>query len=516
MANHPVPLTLAALALSAGLAALVLGTALMLAFRADSFALRPSEWAALGFTLKQAALSAFLSCLAAIPVARALARRRFPGRGLMVALMGAPFLLPVIVAIIGMLAVYGRNGVLNQLLALVHLPPVPIFGLQGVVLTNVFFDLPLATRILLNGWSAIPAERFRLAETLGLPPSALRRHIEYPMLREVLPGAFLLVFLLCMGSFVVSLTFGGGPRATTLELAIYQALRFDYDLGRAAVLAGLQLITCTLTVLATAKLALPAGFGTGRDRPQDARPPGGLRLAGDLTVLALTAIFLLMPLLMVIKGGLPAMADLPLSVWQAAVRSVMMALASALLATLAGLTLALWVANGSHAARWGELAATLPMAASSLVLGTGLFLMIRPIASPETLALPVTVLLNAVAALPFLFRLLLPEARALQDVYGRLSATLGLQGMSRLRFVTLPRLARPLGLGAGIAGALSMGDLGVIALFAGDQNATLPLMVQRLAGAYRMEEAAAASLVLVVFSFLIFYLCDAGGRHAAP
>ncbi len=42
-----------------------------------------------------------------------------------------------------------------------------------------------------------------------------------------------------------------------------------------------------------------------------------------------------------------------------------------------------------------------------------------------------------------------------------------------------------------------MGDLGVIALFAGEQSATLPLVVQRLMGAFRMEAAAGAALVLV-------------------
>ncbi|MDX5350664.1 MAG: thiamine/thiamine pyrophosphate ABC transporter permease ThiP, partial [Paracoccaceae bacterium] len=78
----------------------------------------------------------------------------------------------------------------------------------------------------------------------------------------------------------------------------------------------------------------------------------------------------------------------------------------------------------------------------------------------------------------------------------------------------LPRLARPLGFGAGIAAALSMGDLGVIALFAGERQATLPLVVQQLTGAYRIEAAAAASLVLVALSFALFWACDAGGRRA--
>ena len=127
-----------------------------------------------------------------------------------------------------------------------------------------------------------------------------------------------------------------------------------------------------------------------------------------------------------------------------------------------------------------------------------------------------TVLVNAALALPFLYRMVLPEARALHLGYDRLCTTLNLRGLARLRLITLPRLARPLGLGAGIAAALSMGDLGAIALFAGDHNATLPLMVQRLAGAYRMDQAAAAALLLVTISFALFWLCDQGGRHAAP
>ena len=99
MARRIGPLTLSAGLLSAAIAAFVLGTALVLAAHADGFALRPADWAALSFTLKQAALSALISTLLAIPLARALARRRFPGRVAMVALMGAPFLLPVAMAL---------------------------------------------------------------------------------------------------------------------------------------------------------------------------------------------------------------------------------------------------------------------------------------------------------------------------------------------------------------------------------------------------------------------------------
>ena len=87
--------------------------------------------------------------------------------------------------------------------------------------------------------------------------------------------------------------------------------------------------------------------------------------------------------------------------------------------------------------------------------------------------------------------------------------------MAWLRWLALPRLARPLGFGAGIAAALSMGDLGAIALFAGERQATLPLVVSQLTGAYRMEAAAAAALILIALSFALFWALDAGGRRAA-
>ena len=516
MANRPLALNPVALVLAASVAALVLGTASILALKADHFTLRPAEWSALRFTLLQAALSAVLSTILAIPVARALARRRFPGRSALLVLFGAPFLLPVVVAVIGILSVYGRNGIANQALASFGLPEIPIFGLQGVVLAHVFFNLPLATRMVLNGWLAIPAERFRLARSLGLTPAATFRHLELPMLREVLPGVALLVFLFCLTSFVVALSLGGGPKATTLELAIYQALRFDFDLGRAALLAALQFAICAGSVALATRFALPTNFGTGWDRIPDFALQGRGRVAIDAAAIGLATVFLATPMVFVVLDGIPALPVLGPAVWQAACRSLVMALASALLATTWALVLAQAVAAHGPGFHMIEMAAMLPMAASSLVLGTGIFLMIRGVARPETFALVITVVVNAVMALPIVYRLILPEVRALHRGYDRLATTLGMPFLVRLRCVTLPRLARPLGLGAGIAAALAMGDLGVIAVFAGDGNATLPLMVQRLSGAYRMAEASAASLVLVTCSLLLFWLFDFGGRRAAP
>ena len=60
-----------------------------------------------------------------------------------------------------------------------------------------------------------------------------------------------------------------------------------------------------------------------------------------------------------------------------------------------------------------------------------------------------------------------------------------------------------------------MGDLGVIALFADPDNATLPLQMYRLMAAYRSDDSAAAALLLLLASFGLFWIFDRGGRADA-
>ncbi|QPM91369.1 hypothetical protein PSAL_026220 [Pseudooceanicola algae] len=466
-----------------------------------------ADWAALRFTLTQAALSALVSVLLAIPVARALARRRFAGRRLLVSLTGAPFILPVIVAVMGLLAVFGTQGLVNRLLGPLGLGPYRIYGLHGVVIAHVFFNMPLATRMILQGWQAIPAERFRLAAQLDLPPRMIFRLLEAPMLRQVIPGALAAIFAICLASFAVALILGGGPRATTVELAIYQAFLFDFDLGRAAMLALMQ----TLLVAGAAMVALMVtrmeGSGAGLDRllPRwDA--PGGWRRSYDALCLCLATVFLLAPVLAVAAAGVTGMRDLPATIWPAMGNSVVVALASALTTTLLALALA------AGQSRLIQGIGLLPLALSPLVLGTGYFLIVNPVMIPGRLALPVTVLVNTLMALPFCLRMLAPAYERVESDYGRLSDQLGLRGIARLRWLTLPRLAGPLGFTAGLAGALSMGDLGVITLFGSPGQETLPLLMFRLMGSYRSDAASAAGLILLLLSFGIFWVFDRGGR----
>ena len=482
---------------------LTLGTLLAVALRAEvGRGLAPGDWAAIRFTLAQAAVSALVSVALAIPVARALARRRFRGRGALVVLLGAPFILPVIVAVLGLLAVFGRGGLVNAGLGALGVAPVSIYGAGGVVLAHVFFNLPLAVRLILQGWLSIPAERFRLAAQLNAP---IFRLLELPMLARHVPGALLVIFLICLTSFAVALTLGGGPKATTVELAIWQAVRFDFDLGRAARLACIQFALCAVAAGVAWRMTSDAGFGRGLDRTVARWDQS----RWDWVWLTAVTLFLVMPLAMVVWRGIPGLAALGPEIWQAALRSVLVAGAATVLC-LAG-SLALALRGGGMVAVVGAL----PLAASGLVMGTGLFLIVFPFVNPVSVALPVTVAVNAIMALPFALRLLTPAVADIRADYGRLAEILGLGPVQTLRLVVLPRLRGPLGFAAGLTMALSIGDLGVVALFATPDQETLPLAMYRLMGAYRMDAAAGAALVLLALALGAFWICDRRGRRDA-
>lgn len=493
MAQRAVPIIVALI-----VAGLVIGPVTAVLWRGGGLsALSAADYDALRFTIWQAFWSATISVVLAVPVARALARRAFWGRSVLISIMGAPFILPVIVAILGLLAVFGGNGLVNVILGPLGVPKLDIYGAHGVIVAHVFFNLPLAVRLILQGWQSIPSERFRVAASLGAPVFLL---LEWPMVRRIVPGAFAVIFVICLGSFAVALTLGGGPKATTVELAIYQAFKFDFDLGKAASLAVVQLCLGLGAGFVALTLARGDMLGTGLDRVVqrwDGRP-----ITDALWIIA-AAVFLLAPLGAIFVAGLPGLFDLPASIWPAALRSVSIAVGAVILT----MALALPVATKA-----GEVASLLGLSVSGLVLGTGLFLILQPYVRPSAVALPVTMLVNVLLSLPFVLRILRPNVEAARADFGRLGRSLGLRGWALWRIVYLPRLRRPMGFAAGLTGALAMGDLGVITLFSRPGEGTLPLVMYQLMLSYQMQAAYGAALLLVVLSLGLFWAFDKGGR----
>lgn len=484
----------------------------------------------LRFTLLQAALSTVLSVAPAIPIARALARQpHFPGRLWLIRLMAVPMGLPVLIGALGLLGIWGRQGILNQALIAIGLPqPISIYGLAGILLAHVFFNLPLACRLMLAGFERVPAEYWLMASGLGMRPFSVFRFIEWPVLRNIIPGIASLIFMLCATSFTLVLVLGGGPAATTLEVAIYQSLRFDFDPGRAVMLSLLQIGVTALILAAMA--FLPATDEQGTTTGRAIRRIDGTLLSAriaDSLLLLLAILFIGLPLMSVIVAGLKAdlfkLVAQPIFL-QATLTSLLIAFAAGLLAVVTSLAIVrarhAIAADRARAAGLRGLAAGLGTMSSlvllvpPIVLATGWFLALRPVGDPTRFAPPLIVAINALMALPFVIRVVEPAYTAHRNRNARLSASLGLHGFSRLRLVDWPGLRKPLFTALSFAMALSLGDLGAIALFGSDTLMTLPWLVYSKLGSYRTNDADGLALILGLVCLLLTMAGTIGqGRH---
>jgi thiamine transport system permease protein len=464
------------------------------------------------FTLVQAGLSTLLSVALAIPVALALARVDFVGRSLLLRLFALPLALPAIVVIFGIVAVYGRTGWLSQLVG--H--PLNIYGLTGILLAHVFFNLPLAVRLIVQQLDGISPESFRLAAQLDFTETVLFRLIEWPQIRGSLAGTASLIFLLCAASFAVVLTLGGGPQATTLEVGIYQALRFDYDPARATVLSLAQLVLCGLFVLlagqyANAVQSWPAVRRAARR--YENRSAGASLLLG--LIIALAAVFVGIPILAVVISGMLAQFVWPALI-DATLTSLFIAVPAAALSILLAWPIAVAAARTTSSS-WRSLlnlSALLTLIMPPAVLATGWFIAASHMGLALSAAPFLVIAMNALMALPFALGTLSPSVQQSMAQHDRLCASLGISGARRLLLIDLPVLRRPLGLAAAMAFVLSLGDLTAITLFGSQSLMTLPALIYAQLGIYRIDAAAGSALVLALLSMAVISLLDKWGAQS--
>jgi thiamine transport system permease protein len=473
----------------------------------------------IGFTFLQATLSALLSLAAAIPAARALARQSaFPGRALILHFCALPMVMPAVAAIFGVVAIYGRSGYLADLAAAFGSGWKPsIYGLTGILIAHVFFNLPLAIRLLLPAWGAVPAESWRLAGQLGMSSRQVFRLIELPLLRQYVPAALVFVFILCFLSFAVVLTLGGGPRANTLEVAIYQALRLDVDLPRGGALALLQSIVCLLLVAFAWAAGRRLDFGRGTrifGRRFDGETPGA-RLR-DAATLVLAMGFVALPVAALVFDGVRGLLfgrrDVG-ALLEAGAITLALGVPAGVTATLLGYPIAIAadrLRRSTFAVVLIGIAGLAGVIASPMAVGAGITLALTGRVDLYAIAPVGVIAMNALLTLPYAVGVLRPAVARNHAQYDRLCAGLGLAGWNRFRVVDWPLLRRAIGLACGLATAVAMGDLAAIALF-GNQNLTnLTLLLYNQMAAYRIDSASGTALVLLALCLATFALIDRG------
>ena len=447
------------------------------------------------WSLAQAAITCVLALLLGLPIAWVLARLDFPGRTLALRLLMLPFVVPTLVAALGVLALWGPRGVVGAPLAAagIELVDTPWLLLYG----NLFFNLCVVVRAGVDALEQVSAPRVAAARTLGATPWRAFWRVEWPAIAPWLASSLCLVFLYCFAGFGLALVLGG-QRYATVEVEIYTLVAHELQLGQASVLAVWMLLLTGGVALGYAalekRLAAPGRVApVPRQRPQG-QAQWALLVAAVVVLFAVCAA----PLLAIVGRALQALllgqgaavltdAETLDALWNT-LRFSGLALA---VATALGLLHALGVraldtaaqayhagaAPGALALLW-RAAAFLPFVVSSVTVAFGLLLLYPDASASLALLIAAYVLL----AYPFVAKSITAALDSLPASYAQAAATLGARPWRVFWRVTLPLVAPALRRGMAFAAATALGEFAVTLFLGRPEWTTLTTLIYQHLG----------------------------------
>lgn len=465
---------------------------------ADDFILRRLWW-----TVAQAALT----CAAVLPLGVlcgwVLARLEFAGRTWILRLLMLPFVMPTLVAAMGVLALFGANGLIVR-----GGQDTPYLLLYG----NVFFNLPVLVRAAYQGFAGIPAARLAAAQTLGAGAWQRFRYLELPSVRNWLAGGLCLVFLYCFSGFGLALLLGGTDYST-IEVEIYRLITVELDTAQAGVLVWVSL---GITALAGALYAHLSRTASARGKICPQRPSEIQTVRQKLLVMA--ALGILAACCVLPLAAITVQAVRAGSSWLVlSDEETRLALYNTLRFTAAALAAALLlgISHAALARQWAWIRGItfLPFMVSPVCVAFGVLLLY-----PEwTASLPLLIATYALLAYPFVTKDVLAAWDALPPNFAAAARSLGASPLQTAYRITLPLLLPALQRGLTLAAATCIGEFAATLFLSRPEWQTLTTLVYRYlgtAGADNYDRAMVLTAVLSLLALAVFLLLDAKEKKA--
>jgi molybdate transport system permease protein len=206
---------------------------------------------AIRVSLKTNAIAVAVMLVLGTPVAYLIGTRRFPGRRVLITVLELPLVLPPAVAGIGLLAAFGRLGLLGPTLedAGIHLA----FSQIAVVMAILFVASPFYLRGAIAAFEGLDRTLLDVAGTLGAGPVRRMLRIALPLAAGGLGAALAVAFARGLGEFGATIFFAGNFQGSTqtLPLAVYS--QFEASLDQ-AIAIGALLVAISAAILLTSKL----------------------------------------------------------------------------------------------------------------------------------------------------------------------------------------------------------------------------------------------------------------------
>ena len=219
----------------------------------DSFLAEPA-WIALRLSLKVALWATLIDLVLGVALGYLLARKRFPGRELLDALLTLPMVMPPTVLGYYLLVVIGREGVLGSWLREtfgINL----IFTWQAAVIAAAVVAFPLVLKGARAAFESVDGQLEQAAQVLGIPPFGVFLRVTLPLAWRGVLGGTLLAFARSMGEFGATLMVAGSipGKTQTLSIAVYEAVQAGQD-DSANLLVIITSVVCVVVLIAANKL----------------------------------------------------------------------------------------------------------------------------------------------------------------------------------------------------------------------------------------------------------------------
>ena len=506
-------------------------------------------WRVLGFSAGQAALSTLLTLVAGLPGAYVFARYDFPGKQMLRAVAGVPFVLPTVVVAAALGALLGPHGMINTGLQVVFGLEQPLLripnGIGLVLLAHVFYNYTVVLRLVGGFWANLDPRLEQAATMLGASRRRVMWEVTLPLLAPALGAAALLIFIFSFTSFGVVVILGG-PRMATLEVEIYRQTSQLLQLDVAASLALIQM-ACTLA-MSVAYTRLAARSAVPLDQMPHAAVARRSREAWQKILVGVNALLILLllgaPLAALVLRSIIGPDGLSLGYYltlgenrtgsaffvtptTAIINSLRIAATTASIALVVGVPAGYLLAKGKRQNVKGTKAFVpftfyllpftfldalfmLPLGTSAVTLGLGYLVTLATPALAGLRSSPLLIpLVHSLVALPFVIRSLLPTLRGRNPRMIEAAALLGASPWRAWFYVELPLITPAIITGAVFAFTVSLGEFGASLLLTRPDAPTLPVMIFRLLGqpgAINYGQAMAMSSILMLTtgaSFLV-------------
>lgn len=221
----------------------------------------PRTRAALRITITAAAVATVINAVYGLLMAWVLVRYRFPGRGLLDALMDIPFALPTAVAGLSLTALYSANGWFGAVLAPMGIQVV--YTLGGIILAMSFTSIPFVVRAVQPVLEKLDPALEEAASSLGASGWTTFRRVIFPAIMPAWLGGVTTSFARSLGEFgAVVFIAGNLPFKTEIAslLAYIRLEEYDYE-GAAAVALVLMVLALVLLFLSNLVQIRAARYG---------------------------------------------------------------------------------------------------------------------------------------------------------------------------------------------------------------------------------------------------------------